>query len=203
MMTKKITQLLTVAASTIAFLFLNAVFAYASEGTVELRSTIGQESRCLATSVLMTDFNYSVIVSCRGLTYPPAVDMFSYVLWAIAIKDGKPVKLGEVGVGKVEFRTPAAFSNLFITKELNNTVKSPSEATVMQGNVQPIGFLEEPTAPTSAIEKPSPTLTPKIATQTEELASRIRRTFLTLFIALFALGAVAFALISTIRRLRE
>lgn len=200
----KIIQLATALIFASVLLFLAAMPIKASEGTVELHSTIGQASRCFATSVLMRDNNYSVVVSCRDLTYPPAVDIFSYILWATAIKDGKPIKFGELGVGKAEFRTPSAFSDLFVTRERDIKVQSPSENPIMQGGVQFIGSLESPTNPEPGLEKPTPTISaPKVTPQDSGLSSKLRRAFLTLFIAVFGLAIVIFAVISTFRRLRE
>lgn len=181
--------------------FLAASSVRASEGSVELVSTSGQNSRCFANSVLMRDFNFTIVVNCRDLLYPPAPDLFSYLLWATASKDGKAIKLGELGVGKAEFRTPVAFSNLFVTPERDANVNSPTGPVVMQGAVQPVGFLEG--APAPELQQPTPTPTPKVTSAGGDLAARIRRALLTLFIGIFTLGIVAFALITTIRRLRE
>lgn len=181
--------------------FLATASAEASEGNIELGSTAGQNSRCFANSVLMRDFNFTVVVNCRDLLYPPAPDLFSYLLWATAIKDGKAIKLGELGVGKAEFRTPVAFSNLFVTPERDTNINSPTGPVVMQGTVQSVGFLEG--TPVPELQQPTPTPTPKVTSTGGELMARIRRALLTLFIGIFTLGIVAFALITTIRRLRE
>lgn len=197
----RIIRLIILTFLAIIALYFASASAEASEGNIELGSTTGQNSRCFANSVLMRDFNFTIVVNCRDLLYPPAPDLFSYLLWATAIKDGKAIKLGELGVGKAEFRTPVAFSNLFVTPERDTNVNSPTGPVVMQGAVQPVGFLEG--APVPQLQQPTPTPTPKVTSAGGDLAARIRRALLTLFIGIFTLGIVAFALITTIRRLRE
>lgn len=196
-------KILGISLFTLALFFLAAPSARASEGTVELQGTTGQNSRCFTTSILMSNFNFSLVVSCRELIYPPAADMFSYVLWATSLKDAKPIKLGELGVGKAQFQTNSAFSSLFVTKERNGGVREPSDALVMQGAVKPIDLLEGPARPAPEVPSISPTPTPKVATGASELGARIRRAALIFFIALFILIIGVIAIITTLRRFRE
>ena len=115
----------------------------ASEGIAELTSTKGEPMRCHATSVLMKDFNYKIVVSCRDLIYPPKPDVFNYMLWVQPEEDNKPERLGELGVGKAEFKTETKFSMLFVTLEKSVRPRTPEGERVLEGSVQTINFLDE------------------------------------------------------------
>src|SRR3989338_4741454 len=130
------------------FLLFLGIFAsasrsvIASEGQVELRSTLGDDSRCFAASVLMQDLNYNILMSCRDLIYPAQPEILSYAIWATGKDDGKVFKLGALNFGKVTFRTPKAFVNIFITQERNVNEHQPKGIVVMKGDLMPITFLE-------------------------------------------------------------
>jgi hypothetical protein len=131
--------------------------ARASEGTVELRNVKGEASRCFAASVLMSNFEYSVLLSCRDLIYPAETNVFAYVLWGRDASDPNDVfKLGTVGFGKGIFETKTTFSELFVTEEFAANARTPSDKVVMRGGVAPIGLLEGPVQPTPT---PTPTST--------------------------------------------
>jgi len=115
---------------------------FASEGIAEIVSTTNEKSRCFAASLLMQDFNYSIIISCRDLIYPAESDVFYYVIWAEPLENNRPARLGTLDFGKKHLKFNKAFSNLFITAEQNARVKSPTGKIVMRGNIQPISFLE-------------------------------------------------------------
>lgn len=192
----------------LALLFVAAPTVLGSEGVVEMRSTTGQNSRCFVSSTLMTDFNYAIVANCRDLIYPPASDLFAYILWSNPIQGGKPVKIGSLGFGKNEFRTQAAFSSLFVTKERNDGVGSPSTLITMQGEVQTINFLEKP----GGAVAPSPTPTgkpktqaekPKAATKGGELIGGLQRVVLFFVLSLFGLIILSLAIYSTFKRLRS
>lgn len=118
--------------------------ADASEGLMELKNNQGGSARCFAVSVLMRDYKYKILLSCRGLVYPaPAgADLFSYVLWVQESGSDKVQKLGEVGVGRGEFSINKPFSQMFITQERDAGVRKPAETVIMQGEVKPIEMLE-------------------------------------------------------------
>ncbi|MBI4100512.1 anti-sigma factor [Candidatus Microgenomates bacterium] len=192
----------------IAFLFVCMFFlwtapqARASEGKVELRSNTGQNDRCLVTSTFMKELNYTLLVNCRDLTYPPAPDKLAYVLWSIPVSGNKPEKIGELGLGKAEFKTKNAFSTLFVTKEVSLNVQNPSEPVVLQGRVETIDFLGAPTSPTPTpiITSPTPS---SIATGGGQLISTIRRIATIFLISLFVIIIFAAAIIITLRRSRS
>lgn len=123
-----------------------------SEGTVELRSTSAPDHRCFVASLKMQDQNYRVLVSCRDLIYPGGETVYTYIVWANPIGGGSPFKLGELGFGKVDFRTREAFTGLFVTTEENSRVRSPEGPVVMRGAVETINFLDRPQSPTPTPE---------------------------------------------------
>jgi hypothetical protein len=139
----------------------------ASEGTFEIVSTKGTSTRCFASSVLMTNFEYKIIVSCRDLVYPPSSNAFSYVLWANPTEGEGVIKLGGLGFGKTGFKTNRAFSSMFVTVEKSGGVKAPSQNIVMRGQGKAIQFLEGfeelpvITPEEEALASPSPTPEPK------------------------------------------
>jgi len=180
-------------------LMLTASKAMASEGTAELASTTGQDTRCFVSSVLMPSLDYQILVSCRGLIYPPAADQFSYLLWATPISGKNPAKLGQLGVGKAQFKTNTAFASLFVTKEANDRVRAPSSDIVMQGNLQSIQYLETgtPQTPTGQevkpaekfgeiLTQPSPKPTPTV-TQQKGILSGISRIGVIFAVVLFVI----------------
>jgi len=192
-------RLLSAAFFVAAALFLSGARAvHASEGTAELRSTTGQAASCFAASVLMPDYNYQVVVSCRDLIYPATPEEFTYTLWTNPTTGGNAAKLGDLGVGKAQFKTKTAFSSLLVTRERGNRARTPSADIVMQGAVQSIRFLEgtpQPTAPTARttpaqsfgeiVEQPE--ASPTIAPQTGGFFSGVRRAGVIVAVVLFVI----------------
>ncbi len=192
---------------TIAIFAFLGIFAlakdtYALEGITELRSTTGESYRCYATSILMQDQNFTILVSCRDLIYPAGKTVFSYVLWAQPVEGGNPRKLGELGFGRLSAKMNEPFSSLFVTTEQNPGGK-PTGPTVMRGNVSPIGFLDRPTTPTptsisSTTGSPQITgeitPTPQALSTSQKLSTALRRAGLAAFIALLALIGLVFAI---------
>jgi len=140
----------------------------ASEGTIELRNVGVSDARCFAASILMRDFNYKILLSCRDLVYPAPAgdDLFNYTLWARESGGDGVIKLGTVGVGRGEFESDDAFSQLFITQERNGDARRPSDSVIMVGGVSPIGLLENPAttqvqAPSEPLATPQPSPTPQ------------------------------------------
>jgi len=167
--------------ATLFFLTLVALLSArplrASEGTAELTSTKGEPMRCHATSVLMKDFNYKIVVSCRDLIYPPKPDIFNYMLWVQPEEGNKPERLGELGVGKAEFKTETKFSALFVTLEKSDRPRTPEGERVLEGSIQTINFLDEGANGRIVLEEvpdrfeATPTPTPKPAAR--NLVTRI------------------------------
>lgn len=113
----------------------------ASEGTVELKNTNGESARCFASSILMEDLEYKILISCRDIIYPGGTDVFYYVLWSNPVDSNTPERLGELGRGKGEYKTDNAFTSLYVSKERDDRAKRPSGEIVMVGNVEAIELL--------------------------------------------------------------
>lgn len=181
----------------IVFAFvLTAKPASASEGTIELRSTTNNTFRCYAASIQMLDLNYKVLITCRDLLYPAGEDIFIYMLWANPADEGNPIKLGELGLGRAEFKIKKSFSSLFVTTEKSKKTKKPEGLTVMKGSVKKIGFLEGPETPglDEKLEPPEDA-TPSPAPSTKDkLITGIKRAAIVSLIALSALLALIFVL---------
>ena len=169
----------------LAIFFLSAGQASASEGIIQLRNTIGGQSRCFAESVLMPDFNYTVLVSCRDLVYPVSSELLSYVLWASPIDGGSPIKLGDLSLGKVEFKTKTAFANLFATQERDNGVKNPGGPLVMRGSVEQIPLLQNPNLATEPQTSTPPLVTPFPSPAPSNLISKLRSGAVVTVISIF------------------
>ncbi len=166
-MTKQL-KILTSAFFIALSLVLVSQKAQASEGTVELVSTTGTDTRCFASSVLMQNFQYKVIASCKNLVFPAQENKFAYLLWATPTEGGNSIKLGSLNLGKAEFNVKKPFSQLFVTTEINDKVRAPStNSIVAQGTVKTIDHLDygiepEPTLGPAQdfgeiIERPTPT----------------------------------------------
>lgn len=130
----------------------------ASEGLTNLRNLQDTSARCFVSSVLMSDFNYQILLSCRDIIYPVEAEVFAYTLWAREKGTNQVFRLGEVGIGKQLFTTNKPFTSLFVTQEQTQEPQSPSGRVVMGGRVQPIPLLDNPNSlrPTPA-PTPSPT----------------------------------------------
>lgn len=131
------------------FLFLAFVFlvrsALASEGLVELKSITSDKHRCFVSSVLMPDSNFLLAVSCRDLLYPPDDSITRYSLWLVPVESGiQPIKIAELGLGRLELRTAVAFRELYVVLEKKFPGRRDTETVVMRGTVSPLTFLENP-----------------------------------------------------------
>jgi len=182
----------------LVFFFLTPVFsvknASASEGLIELSSTTGQNLRCFASSLLMQDGNYVIPITCRNLVYPVEEGIFSYFVWATPLGGGSPVRLGELGFGRAEYKIRTAFSSLFVSVEQNKKTRTPSGTIVMRGNVAPIIFLE--TSPTPSpeglvVEEPTPTPKPSLRTK---VSTAVKRAGIAVLLAVVAVMGLVFVL---------
>jgi len=180
----------------LAFFFL-ATKVSASEGTFELRSTAGEDTRCFVASLQMQDLNYRILVSCQGLIYPAEGSIFSYMLWATPKEGGNPLKFGPLGFGKAEFKTNKAFTDLFVTTEQNPNTRTPSGTIVMRGTLQPITFLQRPTTPTPSPQgqnEETQTGGAQGTSTTDKLLLGLKRAGLVSLLALVAVVALVFVI---------
>jgi len=123
---------------TLALFFGTLDNAKASEGIIELENKEGTSARCYALSVIMTELNYNVLMTCRDIIYPGGTDVFHYVVWANRVDSDNSFKLGTLGLGKILFESQKPFTGLFVTKEKSSKVSSPTGPVVMQGQVRSI-----------------------------------------------------------------
>ncbi len=175
---------------------LTAKPAFASEGTIELRPTSNNTFRCYAASIQMLSLNYKVLITCRDLLYPAGEDIFIYMLWASPVDGGNPIKFGQLGLGRAEFRTGKSFSNLFVTTEKNNKTRKPEGLTVMKGSVNKISFLEGPKTPDldEKLEPPEEAIPSPAPSTRSKLITGIKRAAVVSLIAFSALLALIFVL---------
>lgn len=179
--------------------------AQASEGLFELRNKIGTDARCFAASVLMQDQQYKIVVSCRDILYPGGTEVFAYVVWATPTDGKNAFRLGTLGLGKVEFKTKTAFSNLFVTKEPDDRPKSPTGQLIMEGSRQIISLLDGSGATNSSNtnNKPNelmtePTATPTASPEAAQSGTNVFRIIaaggIIAFLALFGIVLVVFVI---------
>lgn len=180
------------------FVALGLLFAknlQAAEGNVNLQTTTGQDYRCYAASVFMSDRKYHMLVTCRNLVFSQGEDIRHYILWA-RNQENENVKLGNLGLGKASFDIAEPFSLLFVTQEVDPNVRTPEGAVVMQGAVEPIEFLQtaEQGVPQ---EEPLATPTPIIEESQEEgtsIGAGLRRAGLATALAFVGILALIFVI---------
>lgn len=179
----------------VTFFIVFSKHSRATEGTIELRSTTGQNFRCYAASLQMQDLAYNLPFTCRNLIYPIEETIFNYVLWATPTDGTNALRLGVLGLGKGEFRVVKPFTNLFVTTEQNPGVGLPEGKVVMKGNVNPIDFLETPTTPTPTPEgQISEPELPKPLSTRDKLFLALRRAGIAALLALVALIGLIFVI---------
>ena len=173
----------------------------ASEGTFTLRNRVGENARCFATSILMQDRNYNILVSCRDILYPGGTNVFNYVVWGAPVDGGDPFRLGTVDLGKVQFKTKTPFNNLFVTKENDARPRSPVGTVVMSGNLEIIDFLDNAgnssvsiTSPVSNQELGEPEITPTPTPAPRNIGRIIAAGGVLAFIAIFGVVLVIFVI---------
>ena len=154
-------------------LFILSSDSFASEGEIHLANQDGTNAECKALSVLMPSLEYEILMTCRNLTYPGDVNQFNYVAWAEPSDGGGAERLGELGVGKVQFDIRQPFSRLYVTREGSSRPRNPSPNIVMSGNVTPIDtFSDAQAQPMPQAEDQTPTPTPATA-QNRSFISRL------------------------------
>lgn len=188
-------------------LFLSiASHVHASEGQTVLTNRIGTQATCWIGSVFMQDLYYHLLGTCRNITYPGGAEIVNYIVWATPQSGGAPVWVGDLGLGKVEYRTQNPFSSLFVTVERDRNVRTPSGPIIMQGSIEPFSMLEGKTRATS---KPSEVAAPQESTDdplsatpkpTAAPASGIARFLTGGIIAFLGLFAVIFIIFIVTRR---
>jgi hypothetical protein len=188
---------------------LSLVFAsttYASEGYTILTNRGGATATCWVGSVVMQNDNYTLLFSCRDITYPGGTEVFSYVLWSNPLDGSAPIKLGNLGYGKGEFKAKKAFGTLFVTKETSTGARTPEGPVVMQGAIQPLPGLQNnnTTGGTTQTPTASPTTNDGLVTETPAPTTQPRTgiaKFLTSgILAIIGLAGIIFILFIVVRR---
>ena len=113
---------------------------FASEGFIKLENSEAS-TRCFVQSAMTGANQFSLVVSCRDLIYPPSEDMIHYGLWAEPLNGGSPAYLGTLGLGRRTAEVKLPFSSLFVTAELSDKPKSPSDRRILFGEVRSIEFI--------------------------------------------------------------
>lgn len=176
---------------------------YASEGETTLTNRIGTQATCWMGSVFMQDLNYHIIGTCRNITYPGGAEIVNYVLWANPQAGGNPVRIGELGLGKFEYRTREPFGSVFVTIERDRNVRTPAGQTIMQGSMSPFTSLEgnaRATAKPSETTKQEEVSDLATPTPTAKPTSGIARFLTGGIIAFLGLFAVIFIIFIITRR---
>ncbi|MCX7928511.1 MAG: hypothetical protein N2558_02395 [Patescibacteria group bacterium] len=137
----------------LAVIFLLFVFlargVFASEGVIELNSVTDDNHKCFVSSILMQDLNFLLAVTCRNLLYPGDNSVSKYSLWSVPLdNNASPVKLADLGWGRVEVRTNVPFKELYVVSEKQFPGQKSDQKIVMRGVVKPLSFLLNPGTPT-------------------------------------------------------
>ena len=111
--------------------------ARASEGTVDL---VGSNVECLGMSVETYSNQFSVLVRCENLVYPPSDQGILYYVWATNTNNGKDIRLGSLDFGRASYKINAPFKDMFVTIEGKKNPNSPSDQVVMTGQMQAFQF---------------------------------------------------------------
>lgn len=123
----------------LAFIVLFAVQtrANASEGSVDL---IGDNVECLGMSVETTSKQFSILLRCENVVYPPSDTGLGYYVWVTSLSNGKQVRLGSLDFGRASYKANVPFNNMYVTIESKKNPSSPSDEIVMTGQIQAFEF---------------------------------------------------------------
>ena len=123
----------------LAFSILFAVHtqANASEGTIDL---IGDNVECLGMSVETTSKQFSILLRCENVVYPPSDIGLGYYVWVTNLNSGKQVRLGSLDFGRASYRANVPFNDIFVTIESRKNPNTPSSDIVMTSQLQAFQF---------------------------------------------------------------
>ncbi|MFC1649317.1 hypothetical protein ACFL2C_01210 [Patescibacteria group bacterium] len=175
----------------ISLLTISTKAISANEGQVDLKSTVsGRPNRCVVSSHRNITNQFTLLISCRDLSYTPTSEAIRYMVWTIPIGESDPLNAGLLDFGKGQYKVVDPFNTVFVTVETRTDVKEPEGQVIMRGNVRPYEFLD-PTRPTptqtddedlSEDIEITPTPTPK-----RGLSSTLRRSGVVISIILLGL----------------
>jgi hypothetical protein len=185
-------------------LFLTVSPSAASEGTIEMKSTVDQPTGCFILSVKTSHNQYSLLGTCRYLIYPPDDQNLYYVLWAKPLEEDKRMnRLTKLDYGKFNTTSRSAFSELIVTKEKSTFISAPSEEIVLKGTVQPVPLAESDQLITSQSENNQVTPSQDVETMEEAIFPEVssqKGLSSTIFIVVAGLTALGFLLFIVLRR---
>ncbi len=140
-MTMKLNSILSYAIILfLSFFVFQPKSIHANEGQFELQSSLNNDSQCLAYSVEVQTNKYSLLITCRGLVYPPLPpNTNSYILWADGADTKNPTKLTNLLFGKGSAKKDGKFNRLFVTLERGDP-KQPTGPTIMSSTIQEFTF---------------------------------------------------------------
>lgn len=158
----KIKLILSCLITVVALIALRPHQALANEGSFFLQSTLNNDSQCLAYSVEVKSDEYHLLITCRGLVYPPLPpDSDSYILWADGGAVRTPVKLTNLLFGKGSATIKSKFDRIFVTLEGGNP-KQPTGPTIMSATLKPYEFTQ-----LSSNNRPTPASNVSISNTTQ------------------------------------
>lgn len=180
----------------VIFIIVGEKKIFASEGFVELKGTASNSPRCFVSSLLMQDLNFLIAVTCRGLLYPGDNSVSRYFLWSVPVEgNAQPIKLGELGLGRLEVRSNVPFKELYVVHEKQSPGQKVSESIIMRGGVQKISFLDRSDFPTPTPSDISDIL---IVDNSQNLIDKISEAFRNATVAFFLFIVVCVSLIFVI-----
>lgn len=165
-------------------------YASAHEG----RFTLTGQVTCEGISV-WRDQRYQILGRCEGLNYPYSEQIDEYNLWIAPVDATAPVRLGPVDKGIFQGSTNKQFNRIFITAESDGSSRTPSNLTIVDGNVKGFDFgeptIQKPTSiPTLATSTP---VSAAASTNRLSLGAGISRVSLLLFaVVVIVLGIILF-----------
>ena len=136
-MSMTIKKLFSVAILTFGLMFFVNHEAKATEGTIDL---VGDNVECLTMSVETYSNQFSILMRCENLVYPPSNTGILYYAWIENLDNGKILRVGDLDYGRAVYKVNAPFKKMFVTIEGKKNPNSPSDQVVMTGQVQPFQF---------------------------------------------------------------
>ena len=120
-----------------AVLFAVQTQAYASEGTVDL---IGDNVECLGMSVETASKQFSILLRCENVIYPPSDTGLNYYVWVTNLNNDKATRLGSLNYGRALYKANVPFNDMYITIESKKNPTSPSNEIAMTGQMKTFQF---------------------------------------------------------------
>jgi hypothetical protein len=111
--------------------------AQASEGTVDL---VGNNVECYGMSVETYSNQFSILLRCENVVYPPSDTGILYYVWVTNLNNSKPIRLGSLDFGRASYKASSPFKDMYVTIEGKKNPTSPSGEIVMTGKMKGFQF---------------------------------------------------------------